>query len=797
MSNISTNVAPVRSRADASPDDLEELADLPLTPREGWTSVVALSAMLLTVGIAIDDSMWAGFIGTSSSSQTEFLPIGGIFSVLVGVALAKSRLGHYAGHLIGALVGAAFLLNAVSTSVSRAPSLVGRLQDLNLSVSTWIEEVIVIGTRSDETSIFLLIIGALVWGAGQFSAYAVFRRHKPLPAVLLTGSMLLLNVAITTRDEYVHLIVFVAAALVLLIRLNLLDQTREWRARGMRDVADVSQAFMRNGAAFVAVAIIASITLAANASSAPLSRAWHSIDDDLLEVGYAINRWLGGVSGSARGPNILFTPSQTIRGVWESSSELVFTARASDGAEHRWRGATYDSFDGNTWQQLDRQSHLVDAGADLLAGTSERITQADSRHEVEVTVVPVDYGGDVIVAPESPQSVDQQSELQVNGPGGPFVAAKLVFGVQPDVPYTVTSLVRDRRGSEALTAGDLIAAGTNYPGWVDRYLAIRPDSVGNLVRETAAQVVESLPRNQRDPYHIAVAVQDYLYQSGGFVYSTDVRGLCEDNSRLVDCFLEVKRGYCEYFATAMVVLLREVGIPARYVLGYLPGQEQSDGSWRVDRSAAHAWVEVYFPEHGWVAFDPTPGNAENGQEPTRLPTGDPNATPPRAFGQGELEGEEGEFPQDGDGFIPGAEPPAVAPPPPPADLAPVLTIIALASAALLLAGVAALRRIPSAEPEIAYRGVTRLATRLGYGPRPAQTAYEFAAGLGALVPVASGDLTLIATAKVEATYGRRTPGMTTRRSLGAAYRRVRLGMLRLLMRRPRLGLRPRATRSRR
>ena len=65
------------------------------------------------------------------------------------------------------------------------------------------------------------------------------------------------------------------------------------------------------------------------------------------------------------------------------------------------------------------------------------------------------------------------------------------------------------------------------------------------------------------------------------------------------------------------MLLRELGVPARYVLGYLPGHEQEDGSFRVDRSASHAWVEVYFPRYGWVEFDPTPGNAENGQAADR------------------------------------------------------------------------------------------------------------------------------------------------------------------------------------
>ena len=778
---------------DAPLDDREELTDIPLTPREGWTSVLSLTVMVMTVGVAIDDARWVGQIGTTLASQTGFLPIMGVVAVLVGAVLAKSHYGKYTIHTIGAVIGAIFLLNAVSASVSTAPSIVGRLQDLNLSVSSWFEDVVVGGSRSYETSIFLIVLGALIWGAGQFGAFAVFRRHRPLPAVALTAFMLLINIAITTRDEYVHLIVYVAAALVLLIRLNLLDQTRGWRARGMSDVADISQAFMRNGATFVAVAIVASITLAANASSAPLSRAWNNLDDDLLEVGYAINRWMGGVSGSARGPNILFTPSQTIRGVWESSTSLVFTATTSDGLGHRWRGATYDSFDGNTWQQLDRLPRLVDADAPLLAGTVEDVGASNLRREIAVTISPANYGGDVIVAPESPLSVDQQAEVQVNGPDGPFVAAKLVYGIQPEVPFTVRSLVRNDSGANRLTASDLISASTDYPDWVDRYLAIRPGSTGELVDSTANEIVAGLPPNQRDPYRIALAVQNYLFSSGGFQYNTDVRGLCEDNSRQVDCFLQTRQGYCEHFATAMVMMLREVGVPARYVLGYLEGQEQEDKTWRVEAGAAHAWVEVYFPGYGWVEFDPTPGNFENGQSITNLPAGDPNATPGLGIpGRGELEGE-GTFPPEGGGLLPNPEPPT-APPASASDLMPVLAIILLVAAALVFAGIAAMRRLPSTEPEIAYRGIARLASRLGYGPRPAQTAYEFAAGLGELMPVAAGDLNMIATAKVEATYAQRRPSPLKLRSLTTAYRRVRFGLLRLLIRRPKVGLRPRSRR---
>jgi len=361
------------------------------------------------------------------------------------------------------------------------------------------------------------------------------------------------------------------------------------------------------------------------------------------------------------------------------------------------------------------------------------------------------------------------------------------------VPYSVRSLVRATTGRGSLTASQLAAAGTQYPDWVRPYLDIRPDSISDEVYATARSIRASVRATERDPYHVALAVQDYLYASGDFTYSTDIRGEC-GGEKLIDCFLRIRKGYCEYFATAMVMMLRALDIPARYVLGYLPGQEQDDGTWRVDRGAAHAWVEVYFPSFGWVEFDPTPGNAENGQAPTRLPvggpapSGDPDSDSPQFPGQGELECIDVNCENTDDDTIP----PQAAPAAPTSEsLLPLALVAGMVLVAAALALWAALRRIPSTQPELAYSGIARLATRLGYGPRPGQTAYEYAARLGELVPVARPDLELLATAKVEATYGRRQPGSVLLLRIGVAYRRARMGLLRLLFRRPRFGRGPR------
>lgn len=762
-------------------------SEFPLAPREGWLTLITLVVMIATLALAVDDAQWAGVAPGTRLSETKFLSIAAVLSVLLGAWLAKRPWRALIAQLVGAAVGAGFLLYAVSGSISRAAGIEGQLRDLNLSVATFIDQVFVQGSRSTETSVFLLLIGALVWGAGLLAAFNVFRRHRAMPGIVVAGLLLLLNVSVTVHDQYVYLIVFVLAALLLVMRLNLFDQAAEWRARGVRDLADVSGAFVRNGALMLVLAIGASILLAANASSAPLSRAWNNVDGQLLEIGYGVNRWLGGVSGAARGPNVLFTPSQTIRDFWEASPEPVFSATLSDGEGRRWRGATYDSFDGRTWSQLDRQSAIVDTGASLLDQTADKLGTGSGLEDVSATVTPAGFGGDVFVSPADPLSVDQPAEVVTNGANGPFVAAKLSYGVQPDVPYTVSAQIRITSGPGALSANELAAAGTGYSDWIRRYLDIRPGSVDDDVAALAQQILRSLPEDQRDPYHISVAVQDYLYRPGRFQYSTDVRGLC-DGQNVVDCFLRIKKGYCEYFATTMVMLLRELGVPARYVVGYLPGIEQQDGSWLVQRSAAHAWVEVWFPGYGWLEFDPTPGNSTNGQAPTHLPLGAAvvrasaaPATPPDQ--QTNEDCLDVLSPRCLDAAGAGAT--DQLPPPDGPSVALPLAVGMLLLLGLGLLALAWLRRVPSTQPEIVFNSISRLAARLGYARQPSQTPYEYADHLGELVPVASGDLRLIAMAKVEATYGNRRPAESALTTIGDAYRRVRMRLLALVMRKPR------------
>jgi transglutaminase-like putative cysteine protease len=125
--------------------------------------------------------------------------------------------------------------------------------------------------------------------------------------------------------------------------------------------------------------------------------------------------------------------------------------------------------------------------------------------------------------------------------------------------------------------------------------------------------------NSTSAFDKASGIEQYLRDT--YTYSTHVSSVPTDRD-WVDFFLfDSKEGYCDYFATAMVVLLRVEGVPARVASGFAPGDfDESSGVSTVRENHAHTWVEAYFPRYGWITFEPSairplPFRAQQAAEP--------------------------------------------------------------------------------------------------------------------------------------------------------------------------------------
>jgi hypothetical protein len=232
----------------------------------------------------------------------------------------------------------------------------------------------------------------------------------------------------------------------------------------------------------------------------------------------------------------------------------------------------------------------------------------------------------------------------------------------------------------------------------------------------------------------------------------------------------------------MAILLRKAGVPTRLVEGFLPGDpDPATGNEEIFTSSAHAWVEVYFPGYGWQVFDPTGGGLA--RTPT-LPEGKvvPVATatpkPSVATGSGGPVNDQdapSRKPLGGGGVSPSG----------PTSNAPLIVVAVILLLGMLIAAFVAWRRGPksASTPDGVYTSIAALARRLGFGPRPTQTAYEYASALGDILPSVRPELQTVATAKVEVAYGRRELGDDQLRVLRDSYRRLRVHLLRLILRR--------------
>jgi len=197
--------------------------------------------------------------------------------------------------------------------------------------------------------------------------------------------------------------------------------------------------------------------------------------------------------------------------------------------------------------------------------------------------------GNVVFAINEPVSVDQDYQILYRGEDD-FVA----LAVDAD-EYTVVSYVPQP------TVEDLRAAEDAYtPEIAERYVAL-PEIPGR-VAALAQEIVDTAGAVTR--YDKARAIESYLR---GYTYDLEVAPPPLDQD-IVEYFLfDLQRGYCDYSASAMVVMLRSVGVASRYASGYGMGTyDYLQERWRVTGQNAHAWAEVYFPGLGWIEFEPTP-----------------------------------------------------------------------------------------------------------------------------------------------------------------------------------------------
>ncbi|MBK4346213.1 transglutaminase TgpA family protein [Lacisediminihabitans changchengi] len=326
-------------------------------------------------------------------------------------------------------------------------------------------------------------------------------------------------------------------------------------------------------------------------------------------------------AGFGTGVNPVLSLGDDLR---RSSARDVLTYSTSSGNAHYLRLVSVGNFRGVNWEpddfRLDRRNS-VDA-IDTAPGLRQDVPR--KRDTTSVTIesltsewLPMPYPATKVTGLQGDWFWDSEGRA-VSSPN------RSVTGQQ----YQVSDL------EVQPTPEQLLAAGTTVPAGLEQYLAV-PANLPSLVTDTAREVVGTAPTN----YEKALLLQAFFHD-GDFEYSETAPvadGYDGTGAGVVARFLTEKAGYCIHFASAMAVMARVLGIPARISVGFLPGTQIADvngrSTFQVDSHDLHAWPELYFEGIGWTRFEPTvsrgdlPSYADLSTPDVPIPSASDNPTP--------------------------------------------------------------------------------------------------------------------------------------------------------------------------
>jgi len=563
---------------------------------EGWTSFALLAFMLLCVVWSVQAAEW--------TDGLVILQWVALAAIVFGLFLTRSRrMPAVLAHLLALLVGAScvtLMLSVIFAAPMVPLALAPMGQSLTERVSVMAQQVMLWFANPAQADawlsnwMFVLALAALTWLLCYLSTWFVLRRHWVWGAVLPAGVACLLNIYYAPSALVVYLGLFCLSALLLVVRMHVYLRQKEWREASVNYSLDVDLTFIRDGALISVLAIAMAWTIPTIAANRRLAELWTHFQDPWHDVQTYWSRAFTSLNYQGPSGRVNFSTTFTLGGAVNLGSTPVLDVQSPE--PHYWRAVTYDRYTGSGWLNTDK--------GDIALKSLEQIPGVGlyaMQQMLTYTVRLLEPGEDLLFVAGEPVVCDIPARVRsrvLSLPGGLLVTEVSSLRAQRPMrraaAYQVTCLV------SAAGAAQLRTAGTDYPASLTPYLEL-PADLPERVRRLSSEVAG----DARTPYEQAEAIQEYLRRMTYDQYITSPPA----GHDVVDWFLfEARRGYCDYYATAMAVMCRCLGIPTRVAQGYTPGEYvPASRSYRVQQLNAHAWVEVYFPGYGWIEFEPTAG----------------------------------------------------------------------------------------------------------------------------------------------------------------------------------------------
>ncbi len=801
---------------------IKALAAFPshLVPQEGWLTFILLAFVIFTVIWSVEAAHW---ISTMPSLGYIVL-----IALLVGLVMAKIRLPGLVLHPLGLLLGSAVVAWQMCV-ILPGDGWETRFFELIDRLSTWFNLARTGGISNDFLP-FAVQLACLAWLIAYTSAWFVFHSHKVWGGVIPSGVAILVNLSYLPRLFSLFFALYLMASMLLVMRLNFVSRRQEWHESHTGYPRSIGASFLSSVVLFGTIMLVLIWQLPLGAKSPSLAKIWEMGNEPWKRFEAVFNRLNSALTAQKPVPLHYFGDTLPFRGAIKLGEQVVLMVRSSKPGY--WRANTFDVYTGQGWLTSERVSQplgwreaqvepqeyfarekmtqTVKTGFKtnilLAAGVPLRASLDALQETTRPSVFTINLQGDSkdMSLPADIRALAEQLRQVAKGEDPLTFASEIskylpkdinlvdverrgltVAGLQVErdfsTPLDITALRSPRRlerleeytiesSLSKASVSELRGAGTDYPAWVlDRFLQL-PSELPPRVRELGA----TLTSDYDNAYDKATAIESFLRK---IEYSTEISAP-PYGSDGVDYFLfTAEAGYCDYYASAMTVMLRSIGIPARVATGYSSGDYDTENRVYVVRERhAHTWPEVFFPGYGWVEFEPT----------SALPPIQRALAAAEEGGTGELPGGE-EFEEFFEPEFPFFEEWTSGPvsPRPLWERLPwqpalfVTLFITLLFAAWYL-WQRSLSKL--GYPAQVYEKMRQLATLAGLGLEPQQTPREYAHKLSIAMPEGASEASKIVEGYMKAEYGKKAMEGIEKQDIEGAWRRLRRELLLKILR---------------
>lgn len=559
-----------------------------------WAAVGLHFILLQTVASRLVATNWTPFLYLTQT----FTYMG----FVVGTALGYSRFPRVTARLLNFLYMTILLPLQWTLAIDQNASL--EEQFTSVAGRLFFSTSDFVARRPVEDPLFFVAVMSMAfWIISSLASFTLVRNQDYLGAVLpaAIGLIIIQNYDYAIPGRLTFLAFFGFVALLLLGRMQFLQNKKSWRERRIFLSPDNSVDLTSSMAIAAGLIIILAWSAPGSINSMKsavkswnrITRPWHEFSEKMQNAVSALESPSGGRRGE-------FFGSQLALGRGFPLSDLVmFQVQAPEvpidqkPPRYYWRGRTYDRFINGQWYTTGTTRQEYSPA--VTNPNNVAVLEQQPAHFVFNTG---DTTFSLLYSPAQP--------IWVSRPGVTFTTPAdeardiIAWHAYPSLrggeTYQVDALLNNPDQEQ------LRGAGTGYPEWVtQKYLQI-PENFSPRIQELAGQIT----RNAVTPYDKAIAITNYLREN--LVYAETISEAPRNRDALEWIIFDYKQAYCVYYASAEILMLRSVGVPARMAVGFAQGERDGD-SYVVRRFNAHAWPEVYFPEIGWVEFEPTAGQA--------------------------------------------------------------------------------------------------------------------------------------------------------------------------------------------